>query len=302
MIGEVVGVKTIRMLYIQLMYRCNFSCQHCFHGELLKANDSYPPAEVVDMLRHFRTNYDLAAVTFLGGEPLLYPAIVDVCRGAKTLDLDVEICTNGHSGFMRQFESVAPYLDKVRISLEGLEATNDRIRQRGSFKSAAQTIKVARQHGIAVGATMTVTAANLDEVVPLAQLLEQLGVQELKLHCLRSVGNAIQHPELLITDTAEYLRLHEQIRAADLQIEMRYDSDLSPQSNDDACLSPEATQSQYLDRIEVDPRGAFTMSCKAVGMHASAFRWDPSEQTVIYAPHAQDELVHHIPDVVYKTA
>lgn len=301
MIREVTNIHRIRMLYMQLLYRCNFACQHCFHGELLRANDSYTAQEAHAMLRYFRAQYGLAAVTFLGGEPLLHPGIVDVCREAKGLGLTVEICTNGHFGFRHQVEQLAPYLDKLRVSLEGLEAANDRIRQPGSFASAMQTIELARELGVTLGATMTVTSANLADVVPLARRLEQRGVQELKLHCLRPVGNAAQHPELFISDTAQYAGLHEDIRQAGLGIELRYDADLAPHPHTDTCTAADERVSQDLDRIEVDPRGGLTMSCKAVGRHAHAFRWDTRQETVIYEPHADDELTQHIPDVVYRT-
>ncbi|WP_433185663.1 radical SAM protein [Actinoallomurus sp. CA-150999] len=301
MIREIAHVRHIRMLYLQLLYHCNFACQHCFHGELLKAEDSYSEQEVGAMLRYFRTNYGLAAVTLLGGEPLLHPGIVEVCREAKALGLAVEICTNGHFGFQHQVEKLAPYLDKLRISLEGLQPANDRIRHPGSFVAAMRTIEAAHRLDIPLGATMTVTATNLHDVVPLARLLEQRGVQELKLHCLRPVGNATQHPELFITDTARYTALHEAIRHANLGIELRYDADLAPHPHSDACATNGNRAGQDLDRIEADPRGGLTMSCKAVGRHAHAFRWDSSQETVVYEPHAHDELIQHIPDVVYRS-
>jgi len=305
MIRGVTGISSIRMLYVQLMYRCNFSCQHCFHGELLKAKECYTAAEVESLLRYFRRHYGLEAVTFLGGEPLLYPDIVGVCRSANNLGLGVELCSNGHAGFIHRINQLAPYLARLRISLEGLEATNDRIRQQGSFASAIKTITAARLLGIALGATMTVTATNIGEVVPLARILEQHGVQEVKLHCLRPVGNAVEHPELFVLDARRYARLHEEIAAANLQIALRYDSDLSdsdlsPQSPSEACFTAGRVDG-HVDRIEIDPRGALTMSCKAVGRHAHAFQWDKAEQTIDYQPHAGDELARHISDVVYRT-
>lgn len=300
MISEVTGITSIRMLYVQLLYRCNFACQHCFHGELLKAADRYTPAEVHAVLTHFRERYALQSVTFLGGEPLLYADVVEVCRDAKVLGLGVDICTNGHAGFLTRLERVAPYLDKLRVSLEGLRETNDRIRQRGSFASAFRTIALARRRGVTVGVTMTVTALNVGEVVPLARLLERRGVAELKLHCLRPVGNATGHPDLFVTDETAYARLHEQIDAAGLAIDVRYDADLAPHRHRDACRS--AASGEQLDRIEVDPRGGLTMSCKAVGRHAHAFHWDTATRTVRHVPHPGDELAQAVPDVVYRTA
>lgn len=301
MISDVTGVTRIRMLYVQLLYRCNFACQHCFHGELLQAGDCYTPEQVDALLRHFHANYALRAVTFLGGEPLMYPHLTRVCRDAAQLGLGVEICSNGHFGFRRRLEAVAPHLDKLRISLEGLEATNDRIRKPGSFRSAIKTIALARSLGITVGVTMTVTALSLQDVLPLARILDRLGVTELKLHCLRPVGNAAHHPELAVHDDREYEALHQDLAAAGLGLQIRYDADLTPHTHSAQCRAGEPNRGD-LDRIEIDPRGALTMSCKAVGRDAHAFRWDTTSQTVVYEPHDGDELHRHIPDVVYRTA
>lgn len=301
MINEVTGVSHIRMLYVQLHYRCNFTCDHCFHGDLLSAPGSYAPAEVGAMLRHFRDRYGLESVTFLGGEPLLYPDIAQVCQDARELGLGVEICTNGHYGFARQVIAIAPYLARLRVSLDGLAKTHDRIRQRGSFASAMKTIELARRLGLVTAATMTVTARNLDEVAPLARLLGDHAVTELKLHCLRPVGNAAKHPGLFVSDDSSYARMHEQIKTADMSIKIVYDADLEPSPRETGC-APSADRSAFLDRIEADPRGRLTMSCKAVGRDASAFRWDTTASTIVYEPHSHDELQQDIPDVLYQTA
>lgn len=41
MIEEITGIRRIRMVYLQLLYRCNFECLHCFHGERLKHADAF---------------------------------------------------------------------------------------------------------------------------------------------------------------------------------------------------------------------------------------------------------------------
>lgn len=298
MLTEITGIHRIRMLYLQLLYRCNFRCRHCFHGTLLSEADQYTLDQAQTILRHFRAAYELDAVTFLGGEPLLYRDIVEVCQYAKNdLGLHTEMCSNGHPGFRHTVTRLASTLDKLRVSLDGLGDTHDAIRQRGSFTGAIRMINHAHALGITTGVTVTVTAHNLDQVVPLARLLQCHGVAELKLHALRMVGNAAGNRDLEVTDTARYGRLHEQIRDAGLDITVRYDADLSPTSTGPACANLVADG--WLDRIESDPRGGLTVSCKAVGRDVNAFRWDKHDQKIVYEPHANDEFAQDIPDVVY---
>ncbi|WP_441250926.1 radical SAM protein [Kitasatospora sp. McL0602] len=300
MIGEVTGIRRIRMLYLQLLYRCNFECLHCFHGERLKHADAFSPEEAINLLTLMRDRYGTEAVTLLGGEPFVYKNLAQVVRHAKQeLGLQVEICTNGYR-IERRLTEIAPYLDLLRISLEGIGATNDRIRKFGSYQGALSALDLARELGVRTGATMTVTSSNIDEVLPLARTLQDFGARQLKLHCLRPVGNAADHPELLVTDPAAYTRLREQLQTADLAIEVIVDEDLSADGAAEICAP--AGGPPEIERIEADPRGALTMSCKAVGKDSHAFWYDKLADHIVHRPSATDELTLAVPDVVYARA
>lgn len=295
----IAGIDQIDILYLQLLYRCNFACRHCFHGERLAWRDSFSLSEVEDLLGYFTARYGLERVCLLGGEPLLYSDVTPAVRFAKELGLTVDICTNGHSGFSHQIVELAPYLDRLRVSLDGLGSTHDSIRQPGSFASALRTLSFARELGVVTGVTTTVTAHNVGEIASLARLLDGYGAGDLTLHCLRLVGNAADNPDLAVDEPERYAEMHEALRSADLRLRVRYDSDLGPLSAEAPACSP--SHAGRLDRIEIDPRGAMTMSCKAVGKDAHAFRWDRQEKTVRYEPSERDELQLSVPDVLYLT-
>ncbi|CAM5729707.1 GTP 3',8-cyclase [Streptomyces antimycoticus] len=82
---------------LQLLYRCNFQCLHCFHGERLKHADAFTADEAVNLIRLMRNQYGTEAVTLLGGEPFLHKDLAQVVHYAKEeMGLQVEICTNGY--------------------------------------------------------------------------------------------------------------------------------------------------------------------------------------------------------------
>ncbi|MGW1156914.1 radical SAM protein [Streptomyces sp. NPDC002513] len=300
MIGEVTGIRKIRMLYLQLLYRCNFTCLHCFHGKRLQYADAFTAEEAVSLLSLMRDEYGTEAVTLLGGEPFVHRDLAQVVRHAKEeLGQRVEICTNGYR-IERRLTEIAPHLDLLRVSLEGVGSTNDGIRRQGSYHSALNSLSLARDLGVPTGATMTVTSRNIDEVLPLASVLAQLGVRQLKLHHLRPVGNAADHPELLVTDPSAYGRLRELLASADLPLEVIVDEDLSENGAPQVC-APSAGPRE-IDRIEADPRGALTMSCKAVGKDSHAFWYEKAAGRIVHRPSATDELALGVPDVVYARA
>jgi MoaA/NifB/PqqE/SkfB family radical SAM enzyme len=299
-IGEVTGIRKIRMLYLQLLYRCNFECLHCFHGKRLQHADAFTTEEAVGLLTLMREQYGTKAVTLLGGEPFVYRDLTRVVQYAKReLGQRVEICTNGYR-IERRLPEIAPDLDLLRVSLEGVGSTNDRIRRFGSYKEALSAFNLARELGVTTGATMTVTSRNIDEVLPLARVLQTFGVQQLKLHHLRAVGNAADHPELLVTDPTAYSKLREEFQKADLSIEAIVDDDLSEHGALKMCAPP--TGRDEIDRIEADPRGALTMSCKAVGKDSHAFWYEKAANRIVHRPSATDELALAVPDVVYARA
>ncbi|MFF0222796.1 radical SAM protein [Streptomyces sp. NPDC004629] len=297
MIGEVTGIRKIRMLYLQLLYRCNFACLHCFHGERLQYADAFTADEAISLLALMRDQYATQAVTLLGGEPFVHRELPQVVRHAKEeLGQRVEICTNGYR-IERRLAEIAPHLDLLRVSLEGVGSTNDGIRRLGSYQSALNALSLAQDLGVAAGATMTVTSRNIGEVVSLARILAQLGVKQLKLHHLRPVGNAADHPELLVTDLAAYGRLREELHSVKLPLEVIVDEDLSEHGTPEVC-APSGGPHE-IDRIEADPRGALTMSCKAVGKDSHAFWYEKTSGCIVHRPSATDELTVSVPDVVY---
>jgi len=266
-IREVTGIRKIRMVYLQLLYRCNFECLHCFHGERLKHSDAFSSAEAIRFLILMRDQYCTEAVTLLGGEPFLYKDLPVVVRQARQ-----------------------------QLGLN-IDATNDHIRKPGSHQSALNALCCARELGVRTGVTTTITSVNIAEVLPLARILEELGVVQLKLHCLRPVGNAFSHPELFIADSTAYMRLREELRNANLDIEIVLDEDLTANSSPAVCAH--AGSPREIARIEADPRGALTMSCKAVGKDSHAFWYDKTANRITHRPSATDELTLAVPDVVY---
>ncbi|MFJ6519124.1 radical SAM protein [Streptomyces filamentosus] len=300
MIQDVTGIHRIRMLYLQLLYRCNFTCQHCFHGERLKQADTFTGDEAVGLIRFMHKEYGTEVVTLLGGEPFLHRELPHVVRYTRQeLGMRVEICTKGYR-IERRLTEIAPYVDLLRVSLEGVADTNDTIRRQGSYHAALSTLNLARELGVTTAATMTVTSRNIDEVLPLARIMQRFGAVQLKLHCLRPVGNAAGHPELLVADPTAYTRLRNDLRTEGLSIEVILDEDLSEGGAAETCAP--AGGPREIERIEADPRGALTMSCKAVGKDSHAFWYEKAVGRIVHQPSAADELTLNVPDVVYGRA
>ncbi len=85
-----------RRVEIHLGTLCNNLCPFCMSGYSRDKKDPWASFERVRAeLRHFREK-GCRAVGFLGGEPTVYPRIVEAVACAKSLGYDViSVCTNG---------------------------------------------------------------------------------------------------------------------------------------------------------------------------------------------------------------
>jgi radical SAM protein with 4Fe4S-binding SPASM domain len=134
-----------------------------------------------------------------GGEPLLRPAWRDVCRSLAGLGVDVSLVTNGTLLDGRTLaEARAAGVGVVGISIDGLEATHDRIRPRvapGSSPWQETVAALERCAGVLPTVAITqVNRLNLEELADLGRLLVGLGVKRWQVQLAIPVGRVRDLP------------------------------------------------------------------------------------------------------------
>lgn len=286
------GIDRVDKLYLQLLFQCNFSCGHCFHGEDLKRGDAWTLEQVIAILILFRQRYGTTSVCFLGGEPLLHRDLPEILQAARAEGFTTEVCTNGYKR-IRVLESCVPYLDKLRVSVDGTRAVHDALRRIGSFDAAMATVRWAASRGLDVGVTCTVTSRNANTVRQLAEEVVAAGASELVLHRLRLIGNAAAGDVADVTDH-QASRVVALLEPPPEGLRVLVDSDLleSPE-----CELP--SSGDRLARAELAPDGRMYLSCKAVGSKANAFRFDHDRRELVLDPSPANELAAPIPQVAY---
>jgi MoaA/NifB/PqqE/SkfB family radical SAM enzyme len=141
-------------------------------------NPTHPDYEIgPDVLEKVPSGFDYLNVT--GGEPTLrkdLPEIVDLLR-PKTKTL--EISTNGlHVDRLEPIVKKYPDV-KIRISVEGFEATNDRIRgEKGGFRKKIDAMeRLIAWGGRDLGFATTFQDENIDEVVDIFHMARKMNVE-----------------------------------------------------------------------------------------------------------------------------
>jgi selenobiotic family peptide radical SAM maturase len=151
---------------------CGMRCTHCYDGGPRPALPLARAHAIVDDLVAFCRHSGVAGqICFTGGDPLLSPHFLELWSAAARAGLDVAIL--GNPAPRDRVEAiVAVRRPRVwQVSVEGFEATHDAVRGPGSFGRTVAFLGLLRELGVRAHVMLTLTAANVDEAVPLARAL-----------------------------------------------------------------------------------------------------------------------------------
>lgn len=142
------------VLMLEPLFRCNLECVGC--GKIQKTNEILKKYLTPKQCFDAAEECGAPIVSIAGGEPLIYPHIVEVVKGLIEQGRYVYLCTNALL--------LDKYLDKLprsplltlSIHLDGMEDVHDRIVvQKGVFKIATDGIRKAVKMGFRVTSNST---------------------------------------------------------------------------------------------------------------------------------------------------
>ncbi|MCX6996588.1 MAG: 12,18-didecarboxysiroheme deacetylase [Kiritimatiellaeota bacterium] len=158
--------------------RCNLRCVHCYSqshdreydGELSHAEG----LRLMDDLADF----GVPVILFSGGEPLIRPGIFELIAHAVQRNMRAVVSTNGTlitEGVAARLRDAG--LSYVGISLDGLEAVNDRFRgMTGAFSRALTGVRNCLQQKVKVGLRFTITRRNVQDIGGIFDLVRTEGI------------------------------------------------------------------------------------------------------------------------------
>jgi len=155
--------------------RCNLRCVHCYTDS---ENMRYPDEMTTDEGKAFLSDlagFEVPAVLFSGGEPLVRPDLFELVRYAVDLGLRPTLSTNGtlidKKMAARIKETGFTY---VGISLDGIGEVNDRFRgSKGAFELAMRGFRNLVDLGQRVGLRLTLTRHNYQDLEKIFDFIEE---------------------------------------------------------------------------------------------------------------------------------
>ena len=151
---------------------CDLSCKHCYDRSSMQEVSLDQGEEILDQLYHFCNERNVRGqVTFTGGNPLLHPHFFELYRMA--CDRGFMTAILGNPAARKQLQQIVDIqmLEFFQVSLEGLELHNDYIRGEGHFKRVLKFLELLKEMGIYSMVMLTLTRANQEQVLPLAEIL-----------------------------------------------------------------------------------------------------------------------------------
>lgn len=168
----IVALKKINGTII-ITYRCNARCTMCNRYKAPSRQEEELSIETIKKLPL------MSFTNITGGEPFIRDDLKEIVRVLYQKSDRIVISTNGYFterilDLCREFPQIG-----IRISIEGLEQTNNEIRGlEDGYRRGVETLKKLREMGMRdVGFGMTVQDKNASELVPLYRLSNEYGME-----------------------------------------------------------------------------------------------------------------------------
>lgn len=165
-----------RQVSIALTNRCDLACVHCYAP---KSRDELRLDTITRWLAELDTNGALG-IGFGGGEPTLYPEFVRLCKhAARETRLSVSFTTHAHHIDSELAKQLRGSVNFIRVSMDGIGATYESIRQR-SFPELIASLDNVRAIS-SFGVNVVINERTLPDLDEVARIAADTGACELLL-------------------------------------------------------------------------------------------------------------------------
>lgn len=183
--NKILGRKYFPLvLMLEPLHACNLHCSGC--GRIREYADTVGQRMSVEECLDSIKECGAPIVSICGGEPLIYPDIVELVDRTLKLGKHIYLCTNGQlmeknlDDFIRLSHKNRRVKNRLfwNVHLDGMEATHDAITEKvGSFAKAVEGIKAAKEARFFVYTNTTLyRQTEIEKLVMLCELLELIGV------------------------------------------------------------------------------------------------------------------------------
>lgn len=156
------GFEPPLLMILSPSWRCNLSCKGCYTLGYARTSQGLS-RELVERILGECEEMGIFFVTILGGEPLMWPHLVEVIGSHPNMFF--QVYTNGTLLTPELAQELARLGNAALVfSIEGGEEETDSWRGKGVYRKIMEAMDMARDARLIVGTSATVTSRNVDVV------------------------------------------------------------------------------------------------------------------------------------------
>jgi GTP 3',8-cyclase len=169
--------RQFKTLRVSLLSRCNLSCAYCTMGEdEVKENNLHqsivPAGELLNTINKLHAVLNLETIRLTGGEPLLYPHLIELIKEINTIGIpEIKLTTNGLLLERMAKPMKDAGMQSINVSLDAMdEDVFFLISKRNHLQKILNGIDAALEAGLKVKINSVIMkGVNDSQVLPLLQ-------------------------------------------------------------------------------------------------------------------------------------
>ena len=183
----------------ELTLACDQKCAHCGPRAGHRRPDELSTEECLQVVRDLKA-LGAGEVVLIGGEAYLRNDFILIIRAIREAGMSCTMTTGGYNLTRERVDAmIEAGIGSVTFSIDGLEATHDRLRGvPDSWRRAFAAMRHVRDAGGKVASNAQINALTHSELLPLFELLADEGIHSWQLQITVPHGNAADHPELIL--------------------------------------------------------------------------------------------------------
>lgn len=196
----------------EITLACNLKCTHCGSragkvrpGELT-TEECF---DVIDSLKRLGTR----EITIIGGEAFLRKDWIQIIEKITLSGIECSMQSGAYNlNEERIVNAKKAGLKNIGVSIDGLEATHNKIRgRRDSFEHVINCLQLLKKHNIPSGVNTVITALNKNELHGLMEILIDNGVVNWQIQLAVAMGNAVDNSEELLVQPYELIDIYDNL-------------------------------------------------------------------------------------------
>jgi radical SAM protein with 4Fe4S-binding SPASM domain len=178
---------------------CDLACRHCGSRAGHARPDELTTEEALDVVDQL-AELGVMEVSLIGGEAYLREDWCEIVARIVERGMAALLTTGGRGLTRERAERAARAgLGSVSISVDGTEATHDRLRGlRGSYRAALAAMEVVRDVGIPVSANTQINRLSMHELPSVFETIAERGAHSWQIQITVPMGRAADEPDVIL--------------------------------------------------------------------------------------------------------